>query len=188
MRAVVEVDEMRAVRRAPQHVAGVAVAVQPQRAHVAGALEAPPHAVERLRGDAAPGGARDPPGMNPCASSQSRGSSPKRRDVERGPGDERPQRADRVDASEEAAHPFERRAVLELRRAAAALRVHGEAEAAERVQRACPSSASGATTGISRVGELGDERVLLEDLRVGPARGPVELRDHRRRRPRCQTW
>ena len=35
--------------------------------------------------------------------------------------------------------------------------------------------------GISRVVELVDERVLLEDLRVAPARGPIELRDDGRR-------
>ena len=38
-------------------------------------------------------------------------------------------------------------------------------------------SASGATTGISAAASSAAKRVLLEDLRVAPAAGPVELGD-----------
>ena len=56
---VVEVDEMRPVRfgaLGPQHVAGMAVAVQPQGAYLARALVTAAYALQRLLHHAGPGG------------------------------------------------------------------------------------------------------------------------------------
>ena len=68
--------------------------------------------------------------MKSCASSQSRGPEPNVSGSMRRPVPERRLRADRVNATQEAAHPFERRAVFELGRTAAAFRIDGEAESA----------------------------------------------------------
>src|SRR5882762_994522 len=104
-------------------------------------------------------------------------------DVERGPVGERSRRARCVSAPDEATDPFERFAVLELRRASASARKYREAKAAESVQRL--------SIGLERrdhgnlaLDELERERVLLENLRVGPACGAIELCDDRGRRVR----
>src|SRR5437867_3313640 len=104
-------------------------------------------------------------------------------DVERGPVGERSRRARCVSAPDEATDPFERLAVLELRRASASARKYREAKAAESVQRL--------SIGLERrdhgnlaLDELERERVLLENLRVGPACGAIELCDDRGRRVR----
>ena len=44
-------------------------------------------------------------------------------------------------------------------------------------ERASSASGIGAATGISPLNELGRERVFLEDLRIAPAPGPIELGD-----------
>ena len=136
-----------------------------------------PDRVERLRCDAAPRG------------QQIRGNEIVREQpVARGPAerfrvDGRPlreggSRADRVNATQETAHPFERRAVLQLGRPAAAFGIDGEAESGERVQRPFVARERSHDRQLARR-ELGDERVLLVDLRVAPAAGPVELRNER---------
>src|SRR5437773_810483 len=104
-------------------------------------------------------------------------------DAERGPVGERSRRARCVSAPDEATDPFERFAVFELRRASASARKYREAKAAESVQRL--------SFGLERrdhrnlaLDELERERVLLEDLRVSPACGAIELCDDRGRRVR----
>ena len=130
---VVEVDEVRAVV-SPQDVPGVAVAVQPDRAHVAGALVAAAHAVERVVDHALPAG-RSSGGTKPCSSSQSRGSPPKLAMSSAG------RAANGATAPTAWMRPMKRPShssvsgIVELRRAAAAARIHREAEAAELVQR-----------------------------------------------------
>src|SRR5438445_2594036 len=104
-------------------------------------------------------------------------------DVDGRPLGERARRTDGVNAPDEATDPFERLAVFELRRASASARKYREAKAVESVQRL--------SVGLERrdhrnlaLGELERERVLLEDLRVSPACGAIELRDDRGRRVR----
>src|SRR5260221_962530 len=107
-------------------------------------------------------------------------------ELERGPIGERARRAHRVNAPDEAADPLERLAVLELRRAPAAARKYREAKAAGRVRRISVGRERRDDRDLA-LGKLQAERVLLEDLSVGPARGTVELRDHRGRRTRTGT-
>ena len=81
-------------------------------------------------------------------------------EVERGPVREGRLRAHGVNAAEETAHPFERRAVLELRRAATASADRRQSEsrrtrAASRRRRERRDDRN-----LAR-GELGDERVLF---------------------------
>src|SRR6267378_3306628 len=108
-------------------------------------------------------------------------------DVERGPIGERPRRTHGVNAPDEATHPFERLAVLELRRAAASARKYREAKGAESVQR-LSIGRERCDHGNLALDEFERERVFLEDLRVGPACGAIELCDDRRRRsPRSRA-
>src|SRR6185436_1891542 len=100
-------------------------------------------------------------------------------DVDRGAMREGPRAPRGVDAADEAADPFEDALAVELRRATAAAREDGEAEVLELVQRAA-GERGGCDERHFRCGELVREGVLLEDLRIAPAPGPVELRDHRR--------
>src|SRR5205814_10272477 len=105
----------------PEHVAGVAVAMQPQRTHVAGPRVAAAHAVQCLVDDAA------------IRVLQVRGDEALRqqvvarlfaeaRDVEGRPGGVAANGPLRVEAAEEAAEPGERGPIVELRRPAATLR------------------------------------------------------------------
>ncbi len=86
--------------------------------------------------------------------------------------------AHRVDAGEEAAEPLQHRRAVELRRAAAAARIHGETEPGVLVQRAAPVGQRRDHRDLA-LGQLGDERVLLEDRGVAPALRAVELGDDR---------
>ena len=70
--------------------------------------------------------------------------------------------------------------IVQLGRTTAAARIHGEAEAGEVVQRRASPSAMRRNHRELALGELDHECVLFEDLRVGPARGAIELRDDRR--------
>ena len=93
--------------------------------------------------------------------------------------DERLERAYGVNPSQEAAHPFERVRVLELRRAPAAAWVYGDAVAAAFVQRAFVGEHQGGDDRKLASCKLDYECVLFEDLGVAPAARPVELGDQR---------
>ncbi len=171
---VVEIDEMRA-RWGPQDVSRVAVAVQADLPRL-DQLEAVFHAVQREihRAD---------PGFLQILRQQARVEQPVARLVAEGIGIQRrafaegPRRADRVDAPEEAADPFQHFFVLELRRPAAAAREDGEAEAGEFVQGFFADHPRG-DDGNFALGQLDGKGMVLEDLRVAPAIGAVELRHH----------
>ena len=181
--AIVEIDEMRTLHRpagAPQHIAGMAVAVQANSADCARALVAMPHAFDRLRGDALPGG--DQVGRDETVRQQPLARLvAEARDVERRPHAKRRGPAHDVDAPDETADPFERRTILELGSAAAALRIDRIAEARETMQ--------GRATACNRRDDrnlahrqFGDECVLLADLLIAPPRRTIELDDDRRHR------
>src|SRR5207245_11746844 len=102
-------------------------------------------------------------------------------DVDARPIGERSRRANGVNAPDEATDPFERLAIFELRRAPAAARIHREAESAGCVQRPATDRERRDHRNLA-LGELERERVLLEDLRVGPALGAIELCGPRVRR------
>src|SRR5712691_2061975 len=91
-------------------------------------------------------------------------------DVDGRPLGERPRRTDRMNAPDEATDPFERLAVFELRRAPAAARIHREAKTPECVQGSAALERKRRDDRDLALGELERERVLVEDLRVGPAR------------------
>src|SRR5207244_9305143 len=91
-------------------------------------------------------------------------------DVDARPIGERPRRAHGVNAADEATDPFERLAIFELRRAPAAARIHREAESAGCVQRLAVDREGRDHRNLA-LRELEREGGLLEDLRVGPARG-----------------
>src|SRR6185312_7804654 len=93
---------------------------------------------------------------------------------------ERPRGADRMEARDVAAELRQRIAAIELGRTPAMAGEDREAEALERMQRPLTEThrRNGRHIGAR---ELGDQRVLLEDLRVAPARGPIEFRNRRRR-------
>ena len=109
-----------------------------------------------------------------CCSSQSRGST--KNACASSAGRCVNGRAHHVDARQEAADPFQHFDVVELRRAAAAARTDAELEPGVPVQcrAAQDQRADGRHFGRH---QFGRERVLLEDLRLAPAAGPVELGD-----------
>src|SRR5262245_40159512 len=154
----------------------MAVAVEPDRAHVAGTVVAAAHAVEREVDDALPRGqeiTRDEIVLEqPVARLAAEAGG-----IERRPTRERPCRPDRVDATDETADPLQRVGIVELRHAPAAPRIDREAEAAGLVQR-LPGEYERRDDRNLALGELERERVLLVDLSVGPARRAVELGDH----------
>ncbi len=156
----------------------MAVAVQPDRAHVAGAIVCASHAVEREVDDGLPRReeVRGDEAVleQPVARLDAEG-----RDVELGPLGKRLHGADRVDAADEASEPFERVGIVEVGRAATPARVHRKAETAGLVQR-LPAERERRNDRDLALGELERERVLLEDLGVGPARRPIELDNDRR--------
>src|SRR5262249_53679999 len=104
-------------------------------------------------------------GISSESSSQSRGPSPKVSMVKRGASLEAAGRADRVDAAEEAADPFQRLVVLQLGRAPAAARIHAEAEISERVQRPL-AYRHGRNHRDFPFRHLDRKRMVFEDLRV----------------------
>ena len=90
---------------------------------------------------------------------------------------ERAGTAYQVDASDEAAQPFEDLAIVQFRRAPAAARVHREREAVG-VEQGLAAQLEGRHHGHLGLEQLAREPVLLEDLRVAPAAGAIELGDH----------
>ncbi len=87
---------------------------------------------------------------------------------------EGPRRADGVNPADESSQPFERLAVLELGRPAAAAGKDREAKALEAGEGLAVENERRHDGNLVAV-ELRGEGVLLEDLRVGPARRTVEL-------------
>ena len=175
--AVVEVDEVRA-GIGPQHVAGMTVAVQPDRREAVGPRERGAHAVQCLVADRGPGraqvGRHEVAGQQPVARLAAEAL-----DVEHGPMHERRVRAGAVDAADEPADPLQHARLVELGRPSAASRVDREAEARVMEQRAAVTPQRRHDGDLERV-ELLCERVLLDDLRVAPSAGAVELGDHGR--------
>ena len=189
---VVEVDEVRA-GVGPQDVAGVAVAVQAERARPARLSKA--RCTPRARCSASARQRRRRRGGTRSLREQEVAAAPRRRSSTSSVHAVR----ERRDVAPTACRrPMKRpsqstSAVLELGRAAGAALGDAEAvalaparaQACERRagsgdrgacgERASSASASGAATGISPRGELGREGVLLEDLRVAPAPRPIEL-------------
>ena len=101
---------------------------------LAGALVAAGHAVQRLVDHAGPGGQQL--GRNEIVFEQiGAGLAPKVSRSSAGRSHEGPGGADRVDAADEAADPFQHGGIVQFGRAPAAAGEHGEAEAAELVQR-----------------------------------------------------
>ncbi len=154
------------------------IAMQANRGHAARALVRAAHALERKRRRARPRllevGGNQTAREEPCAR-----LGPVAIDVERRARAKAPRCAARVYAADEAADPFERPAILQLRRAAAAPRKHREAKAGVLVQRA-PNRCERRDHRDLGIGKLPRELVLLDDLRIGPALGAIELGDERR--------
>ena len=100
--------------------------------------------------------------------------------AQRRPVGEGPQRADGVDPPERAAEQFARSRLVEVRRPARLQRECRQAEFAPVAQRRVAEAERRDDRDLGR-GQLGGEGVFLEDLRVAPAPGAVELQHHRRR-------
>src|SRR6202163_233856 len=176
---IVEIDEMR-TGIGPEDIAGVAIAVQAQGPHRAGPLEPAPDSVQRQRDYAFPRvgdvGRDEVVRKQPLARLLAESCY-----VERGPLYKRRDRADTMDTSYKAAHPFQRRPILELGSASSATRIDREAKAAKRRHRAFSGQLKRRDDGYLVLRQLGHERVLFGDLRIAPPEWPVELGDDRRR-------
>src|SRR5436190_12859483 len=85
---------------------------------------------------------------------------------------------------DKAAHPFQRRGVLDLGRAPAAARVDRETKAAKGSDGAFSVQQQRRDDGYLELGELGNEGMLLGDLSIAPSSRPVKLCDDPRRRRR----
>src|SRR5438067_3666342 len=85
-----------------------------------------------------------------------------------------------MNASNVAAESHQRIAVFELGRASAETLVNGEAKTFEGVERRACQRQCGNGRDLA-LGQLGDKRMLLENLRVAPARRPIEFGDNGRR-------
>jgi hypothetical protein len=151
---------------------------QAQRGYVASPLVAAAHAIERLVDHAAVRGQQF--GRNEIVGQQVAARFfAKGGDVDGRPFVVSGQRADGVNAADEAPGPFQRGRIIEFGRAPSAARKHGKAEAAETVQR-------GAVQGQRRhhgdftLSQLLDKSVLFEDGRLAPALWAVKLGHHRR--------
>src|SRR5438477_8870531 len=161
--------------REPKDVADVAVAVQAQRVGLTGPFEAAAHTreckldhgpvrVDQVRWNEI---VREKPVARLFAEAG---------DIEGRPLAKGRPRADRMNAPDETTEPLACRAILELGCTAATIRIDGEAIAPERGKRRTAEHQR-RDDGYFALGELADEGVLLEDLRVGPAVRPVELGD-----------
>ena len=164
---------MRAFMR-PEDIAGVAIAVQPDRADVPGSIEYVFHFFERHVQRRKPcllqiprHHARD---EQPVARFRAEGLHAQGRAQL-----ERPRRAHRVDAPEKAPDPLQHLLVLQLRRAAAAAREHRETEFGEVVQAAAVDHQRRDHRDLA-LRQFERKRMVLEDLRVAPALRAVELR------------
>ncbi|MDB5794380.1 MAG: hypothetical protein JWR25_759 [Noviherbaspirillum sp.] len=163
----------------PQHVARMAIAVQAQSAHRPCPLIATAHAVERLCDDTVIGIGEFPRHARMRAKIGTRLFA-KRHDVQRRPCGEWPARADRMNAADEAAHPFEGRRVLELGRASAMPGKHGEAETVEAVQGRVSRYLHRGYHRDLLLCQFLRERMFFENGRIAPAPRPIELCNHRR--------
>ena len=173
--AVVEIDEVRAVV-GPQHVAGVAVAVQAQRAHVAGAGVAVRYLIERVIDHAVP--RRRKVGRQPVAGTQEVARlRAEAVEVERGPVREGGLPPDRVDAPEKAPHALQRAGAVEFGRPPALFGEYGKAKTGVGVERG-PVEPQGCHHRNLTPGELGGVGVFFEDGVVAPACRAVELHHH----------
>src|SRR5688572_17605959 len=173
---IVEVHEMRPLVR-PQHVAGVAVAMQPQRPDLSGPLEAARHAPKRIRDHAAIGvlqvGRHEIVVQN-----EARGLVAEAFEIQLRAVLERPERADRVDARDEAPEPRERIAVFEFGAATGPARIEGETVAGMFAQ-GLPTARQGCYDRNLALGQFQSEGVLLKNGRIQPARRPIEFRHQR---------
>ena len=100
-------------------------------------------------------------------------------DVERGACRERLNGANRMNATDEAADPFQRRRVFEFGRAAAVFGIHRKTKTAKGGERAAACKLQGRDNRDLALREVAREGMLFEDLRIGPARGAIELCDDR---------
>src|SRR5206468_2944040 len=167
--AVVEIDEMRSGKRSlrnPQYVAGMTIAVQTQRTHVACSREATAHAVKRHGNDAAIGfvevrrdeTVRKQPVARLFAEAL---------DVERRPLAKARLRSYRVDAADEAPEPLACRAILELGGAADTVRIDREAKS-RKLRESVPAGERQRRDGRNlALGKLANETVFFENLRIG---------------------
>src|SRR6185436_20745529 len=83
-----------------------------------------------------------------------------------------------MDAGDEAAEPLERFGVVQFRRAPAAARIQGETKSLKSMQRSRVHCYRRHRRNLA-FRELRGEDVFLENLRIAPARRPVEFRDQR---------
>ena len=169
----------------PQHVASVAVTVQAQPARVADRVEAGVDLGQCRFNRLLPGrpcvGRDDVGGQDPVARTAAVAGG-----VQRQPVGERPLHADCMHAADEAAQPLHRGLVLQLGRAAGAplgdretMVVVGGAEVAQGRGGAGLFARQGPRVDHRDLGggQFGREGMLLQDLRIAPAAGAVELRD-----------
>ena len=154
------------------------IAVQTQGGHVSGTFIAAAHAVQRLRDRAGPRRQKIRRHEVVRQKKVARFVA-KAGDVERGASPERLDAAHGMDSADEATDPFQGRTIVELRSPAAALGVDRKAKAREGGERASVRERDRRHDRNFTVRELAGESVLLEDLRVGPARRPIELCDDR---------
>ena len=150
--------------------------MQPQRADRAGTAKGCLHAVERLLRDRRIGRAqfqrhpvvRQQPGARLAAEAVG---------IQRRPRGEWPLRADRMQAPEKAADPFEHRRIVQIGCTAATALEQRYPLAIDMMQRAAADHARWHGRHLC-CSQLGHERVLLLDLRIAPAARPIELGDH----------
>src|SRR5206468_1636058 len=155
----------------------VAIAVQPKWGDRSCTFERAPHAVERLIDDAMPHVTKIRWQKIMPEQIVAR-SDAEIVDDERRPRLERLHRADAVDSRNVASDTHERFAAIEVRRASAAALVYRKAEAREFVERRGGELHRGHRRNFP-LDQLRDECMLFINLRVGPARGTIELDDHR---------
>src|SRR5690606_20651589 len=156
--------------------ADMAVAVQPQAARRADAVERRDDRLERLVDGRLPRRAQRR-GHQVGREQEGHRLAAQPLDLDRRPRSEGPAGADHVDAADEAAHPLEHARVVEFRRAAATAREDREAVP--------PGAEEGGAVDFERRhhrhflgGEFQGEGMLLQDLLVAPAPRAVELGHH----------
>ena len=152
----------------------MAIAVQAQVVHFAGAFITIFHAGEGKIGRAGPGFFEvfgdETVFQQPVARFIAKGL-----DVKVGAGVEGCERADGMDTADKTPHPLQRFAVLEFRRPPAAARIDGKAKSAKGVQ--CAALDFGCRHDRQFApGKLRDKSMLFGDLFIRPARRAVELR------------
>ncbi len=163
----------------PQHVAGVAVAVQAQISYIARTLVTAADAVERLLRHAAVDIHQIE--RNEILREQIIARLlPEVCDIERWALIERLQRADGVNPTDEAPDPLERFAVFEIRCPTSAPLEYGEAESFVFMQRGAGHERHRRHHGNLGFGENLRKDMLFQNRRIRPALRPVELGNQRR--------